>query len=1032
MIQSKYFLLLLMSVAVSCSFAQKTSGKKSTTSATITSPSTTLTSAALGKMEARHIGPAVMGGRITAIDGYNADPRILYVGTAGGGVWKTTNGGSQFKPVFDKHCQSIGAVAIDQSNADVVWVGTGESNMRNTVSVGNGIYKTTDGGENWVFMGLPESEHISKIIIHPDDPNTLFVAVPGKLWSNSSERGLYKTTDGGKTWNRILFANDSTGCADVVIDAKNPDVLYASLWQVRRKPYAFASGGPASAIMKSTDGGATWKKIHKGLPDGEIGRAALAVAPSAPNNIVAIVESKRTSLFLSTDGGETWKEQGADDNVCARPFYFSTLMVDPIDEKRIYRPAFEFSYSEDGGLSWVRAQNSSGWVHSDMHALWINPKNTSHMYVGTDGGVYMSVDRGNNWIFLNNMTVSQFYHVQVDEQEPYWVYGGLQDNGSWRAPSQNAGGIKNGDWVNIFGGDGFWVQPDAEDHNIVYCEYQGGHASRINTKTNQWQDIQPKAGEGEPKLRFHWNTPIVRSINNKKRIYMASQFLYKSDNRGLTWDKISPDLTTNDPNKQKQEESGGLTADNTSAENHCVIFTIAESPLDVNVIWVGTDDGNLQYTMDGGKTWTNTSPSYKLCGIPAQTWVSSIEPSRFDKNVVYATFDNHMYGDMKTYCAVSRDMGKTWTRISSPVFKGYAHKIKEDLVSKDLLFLGTEHGLYTSIDGGKNWVQMKARIPEYCLVRDIVIEPRTNDLVLATHGRGILIVDDISPLRNINETLLNSEIAIIPARPAPVTNGHYGGGWPDAGGFVGPNSSEQAQILYYLKNRVNSGTVKVEVFDDKGNFLVDLPGTKRKGINKVYWDMRVKPPRVAEGGSKADWASTVGPMVREGKYKVKVSVNGLSATGDLLLIPDPKSSFTKEQRDANHDAVMRTFRMHEELATVMDSVLHEQSLIVKDTAESAVVKEYYDSLEAIRATLVPVKTGRAVMFADEERLRDKVSDIYWGVNFYEGEPTTSQVNGLNNLQREVNTNRSKVEDRKKTYRPKVSETLKKKGKNAPY
>lgn len=1016
---------LLLSVN---SFAQKgkTANPKQETA------SVKLTSASLGKMEARHIGPAVMGGRITAIDGFNADPRILYVGTAGGGVWKTTNGGSQFKPVFDKHCQSIGAVAIDQTNPDVVWVGTGESNMRNTVSIGNGLYKSTDGGENWVFMGLPESEHISKIVIHPKDPNTLFVAVPGKLWSNSSERGLYKTTDGGKTWNKILFANDSTGCADFVLNVQNPDVMYASLWQVRRKPYSFASGGAASAVMKSTDGGKTWKKIHNGFAAGDIGRAALAIAPSSPDNVVAIVESKRTSLFLSTDAGETWKEQSADDNVCARPFYFSTLVVDPYDAKRVYRPAFQFSYSEDGGFSWVQAQNSSGWVHSDMHALWINPKNTSHMYVGTDGGVYMSVDRGNNWVFLNNMTVSQFYHVQVDEQDPYWVYGGLQDNGSWKAPSQNAGGIKNGDWINVGGGDGFWVQPDAEDHNIVYSEYQGGHASRVNSKANQWQDIQPKAGEGDPKLRFHWNTPIVRSLNNKKRIYMASQFLYKSDNRGLSWEKISPDLTTNDPNKQKQEESGGLTNDNTSAENHCTIFTIAESPVDGNMIWVGTDDGNLQYTLDGGKTWTNTSANYKLCGVPAQTWISSIEPSRFDKNVVYATVDNHMYGDMKTYIAVSRDMGKTWTKFSSDVFKGYAHKIKEDLVSKDLLFLGTEMGLYASIDGGKEWVQMKANIPAYCLVRDIVIEPRTNDLVLATHGRGILIVDDISPLRKINGELLNSDVAIIPARPAPVTNGHYGGGWPDAGGFVGPNSSEQAQILYYLKGRVNSGNVTIQIYDEKGELLVELPGTKRKGINKVYWDMRVKPPRVAEGGSKADWASTVGPMVREGKYKIKVTVNDKSASGDLVLIPDPKSTFTKQQRDDNFNSVMRTFKMHEELATLMDSLLNEQKLIVNDTAASLVIKEYYDSLEAIRATLVPVKTGRTVLFADEERLRDKITDVYFGVNFYEGEPTTSQVNSLNQLQRNINENKTRLEDRKKNYRPKVSAELKRLKRNSPY
>ncbi|MFN8299392.1 MAG: hypothetical protein U0T75_09815 [Chitinophagales bacterium] len=1018
--------LLLVAVCFSAT-AQKNKGKE-----TPAAPVAKLSSAALGKMEARHIGPAVMGGRITAIDGVNADPRTLFVGTAGGGVWKTTNGGSQFKPVFDKHCQSIGAVAIDQTNPDIVYVGTGESNMRNTVSVGNGIYKTTDGGENWVFLGLPESEHISKIAIHPTDHNTLFVAVPGKLFSNSSERGLYKSTDAGKTWSKILFVNDSTGCADIAINPKNPDIIYATFWQFRRKPYAFASGGPGSSIMKSTDGGKTWKKIHKGLPEGDIGRAAITLAPTDPNKIVAIVESKKTGLFISSDGGENWNAQSADDNVCARPFYFSTIVVDPLDASRVYRPAFEFSYSEDGGFSWVRAQNSSGWVHSDMHALWINPKNTSQMYLGTDGGVYMSVDRGNNWLFLNNMPVSQFYHVAIDNQEPYYVYGGLQDNGSWRAPSQSTGGIENGDWKNVGGGDGFWVQPDGEDHEIVYSEYQGGHASRLNLRTNQWQDIQPKAGIGDPKFRFNWNTPIVKSPTNPKRIYMACQFLFRSDNRGVTWERISPDLTTNDPVKLKQEESGGLTNDNTSAENHCTIFTLSESPLDANMLWVGTDDGNLQLTLDGGKTWTNLANNYKACGVPAQTWVSSIEPSRFDKNVVYATFDNHMYGDVKTYVARSNDMGKTWTMLRSDVFKGHAHKIREDIVSKDLLFLGTEMGLYTSIDGGANWTQMKAHIPEYCLVRDMVIDPKTNDLILATHGRGILIVDDISPLRKINAQLLASDVQYIPSRPTPVTNGHYGQGWPDAGGFVGPNSSEEAPIAYYLKQRVNSGSVTVQIFDQKGNKLVELPGTKRKGLNKITWNMRVAPPRVAEGGSKADWASTVGPMVSEGKYKVRIVVNDLSSEGELDLIDDPHGSFTKQEKEENRAAVERVTRMHEELAVVMDSLLSEEKQIKETKDLSPVIKEYYDSLEAIRKSLVPVKEGNNVLFVDEENLREKVSDIYWGVNFYEGKPTTSQQEGLNTLQKEMNEARTKIEDRKKTYRPKVKAELKRLGRNEPY
>lgn len=1008
--------------------AQKTKGK---TKEAPKAKEVKLTSAALGKMEARQIGPAVTGGRITAIDGVNADPRILYIGTAGGGVWKTTNGGASFKSVFDKYCQSVGAVTIDQTNPDVIWVGTGESNMRNTVSIGNGIYKSTDGGENWVFMGLPNSEHISKIIIDPRDPNTVYVAVPGKLWSNSPDRGLYKTTDGGKTWDKILFANDSTGCADFAINPKNPDVMYATLWQFRRKPYAFNSGGPGCAVMKSTDGGKSWRKIQKGISADTIGRAAITVSPSSPDNMVAIIESKKTSLYISADGGETWKEQSADDNVCARPFYFSTIVVDPFDSKRVYRPAFEFSYSEDGGYSWVRSQNGEGWLHSDMHALWINPKNTSQMYVGTDGGVYMSVDRGNNWIYLNSLPVAQLYHIQVDDQDPYYVYCGLQDNGSWRAPSQAPGGIKNADWRNVGGGDGFWVQPSGEDHDVLYSEYQGGHVSRIEIKPGQEQDVQPKPGEGDPKFRFNWNTPIVRSPTSKKRIYMGAQYLFKSEDNGITWAKVSPDLTTNDPAKLKQEESGGLTNDNTSAENHCTVFTIAESPMDEKMIWVGTDDGNLQLTQDGGKTWNNLASNYKQCGVPAQTWITSIMPSRYDKNVVYVTFDNHMYGDMKTYVAKSADMGKTWQLLTSDKFKGYANKIREDIADKDLLFLGTEMGLYVTIDGGANWVQMKGHIPDCAMVRDMVIEPRTNDLVIATHGRGVLIVDDISPLRKINEQLLSSDVATISSRPTPVSVGHYGSDWPFAG-FVGPNSSEEAPILYYLKDRVNSGNVTVEIYDSAGNFLVDLPGTKRKGINKITWNMRLKPPHVAEGGSKLDFASTIGPMVLEGKYKVKIKVNGKTADGELDLVHDDKNSATSQQLAADHDAVMRSYKMQEDLAALMDSVLAEEKAI-KDTKDaSPVIKEYYDSLEALRAELVPVKTGRTVIFVDEEKLRDKISDIYAGVNFYEGQPTGSQIEGLNKLQRDMNTDEKKLEERKKTYRPKVKEALKKLGKNKPY
>lgn len=985
----------------------------------------TLTSAALGKMEARHIGPAVTGGRITAIDGVNDDPRILYVGTGGGGVWKTTNGGSQFKPVFDKQAQSIGAICINQKTPDVVWVGTGESNMRNSVSIGNGIYKTTDGGENWISMGLENSEHISKILIHPKDPNTLYVSVPGHLWNDSPDRGLYKTTDGGKSWQKILYVDEKTGCADVVIDPSNPDILIASMWEFRRKPFAFVSGGKGSGLFKSSDGGKTWKKITEGLPDGEIGRIALAQSPTAPDNLVAIVEAKKAGLYISGDKGESWKAQSADDNVTARPFYFSCVAFDPIDAKRVYRPAFNFAFSEDGGYSWVRAQNSSGWVHVDMHAFWINPKNTSHMYLGTDGGLYTSLDHGNNWIYLNNMPIAQFYHVQIDDAEPYNVYGGLQDNGSWKAPSQSQSGIDNGDWKNVGGGDGFWVQPDRSNPDLVYSEYQGGHISRVNTKTNISQDIQPQPLAGEEKLRFNWNTPIYASPNDKSRLYIAAQYLYRTSNGGVSWERISGDLTTNDPQKKKQEESGGVTVDNTSAENHCTIFTIAESPLDGNTIWVGTDDGNLQVSKDGGKSWTNLADIYKKCGIPPQTWISSIEPSRFDKNVVYVSFDNHMYGDMKTYLAKSNDGGQSWSIISSPVFKGFAHKIKEDVVNKDLLFLGTEWGLYLSLDGGKNWTQMKAKVPDYITVRDITIDPKTNDLVLATHGRGILIIDDISPLRRINPDLLNSAVAFIPGRTTPVSNGHYGGSWPNAGGYVGSNSTEDALITYYLKDRVNSGQVKVDIFDADGKFIVSLPGTKRKGINKISWNMRSTPPRVATGGAKTDWSSTVGPMVRPGNYTVKVRVGDKTAEGKLVLTQDPKSEFTAEDKSKNYETVNRIFKMQEKLADMMDTVLAEEKMLkenMKSGNNAPVLKEYFDSLEVVRALMVPVKEGTAI--TGEEKIRDKVSDLYFGVSFYDGRPTDSQLDRIQGLGLEMDQAADKLKKVKETFRPRVAEELK--------
>ena len=987
-------------------------------------------SSTLGSIQARQIGPAVMGGRITAIDGVNNNPRILYIGAAGGGVWKSSNAGASFSSIFDKYCQSIGAITIDQKRPDTLWVGTGESNMRNTVSYGNGIYRSTNGGADWKKLGLDSSEHIAKIIINPNNPDNVFVAVPGKLWSDSKERGVYETKDGGKTWNKILYVNEMTGCADIIMDPTNPNVLLASMWEFRRKPYEFNSGGKGSGLFKSTDGGKNWKKITTGLPEGDLGRIAMAMAPSAPNNLIAIMEAKKTGLYISDDQGETWKKQSATLNVEARPFYFSTIVIDPKEPKRVYRPAFMFSISDDGGYSFTEANNSGGWVHSDHHALWINPQNTNHMYLGTDGGVYVSLDRGNSWIFLNSIPVSQFYHVAVDHQEPYNVYGGLQDNGSWMAPSNSSGGIENRDWQNLFGGDGFWVQPDLSDPDIVYLEYQGGNMFRVNKKNGHAVSIKPYPEVGQEKLRWHWNTALVTSPKNPKTLYTASQFLYKSSNQGQTFQRISPDLTTNDKNKQKQEESGGLSTDNTSAENHCIIYAIAESPLDENLIWIGTDDGNVQYTMDGGKNWTNVTANYSKAGIPAGTWVSSIQPSNFDKNVVYATFDNHTYGDMKTYLGKSTDMGKTWQLITSSEFRGHANKILEDFKNKDMLFLGTEMGLFVTLDGGKKWVLMKNNIPEYMMTRDMVIHPKTNDLVIASHGRGVLILDNISILRDLNTSVLDKDIYLFATKPTILTTGNYNlGGFPEGGGYTGNNVVELPEITYYLKDRVNSGEVKVEILDKDGKLIQSIPGTKRKGINKVYWNMRSAPPKVPTGGTKIDFGGFTGPLVLPGEFKVVLNVGDKKVDGSLELLHDPNAKYSKADRETQYITTMELFKMSENLADLNDQVVSQQSQLkeklanVKNEKNKKVLQEYLDELEKVRGEILATKQNS--IFADEERLREQLGEVYATVAGTEEKPTNSQTERIKSLKFDIGKTETKAKDNVSKYFNKVNDILKK-------
>jgi len=958
---------------------------------------TKVSSSLFGVMEARALGSASMSGRITAIEGVESDNgKTLYIGTAGGGVWKSTSGGASSKPIFDKYCQSIGALAIDQKNPQILYVGTGESNMRNSVSIGDGMYKSTDGGDNWKRIGLDSTEHISKVVLNPLNSNEIYVAVPGPLWSDSKHRGLYKSNDGGSTWNKILYINEQTGCADIVIDPLHPEILIASTWQFRRTPYSFNSGGNGSGLYKSEDSGKTWREIKNGLPSKPFGRIAMCLAPSDPQKMFAIVESNNTGLYISSDGGESWKSQSASFNIVSRPFYFSTIAVDPKDPKRVYRPALSFSYSTDGGYSFSDASYEGAPIHSDMHAIWINPAYPNVIYVGSDGGVYLSVDRGVTWQYIHNLPVAQFYHVAHDLKEPYNVYGGLQDNGSWMAPSAAPGGIGNGRWEMIGGGDGFWAVPDI-DGTSVYVESQGGSMNRISLPSMKSESIQPQKTSAEEKLRWNWNTPIVTGAKNPNNLYVGAQYLYLSTDKGRNWKRISPDLTTNDKEKQKQEDSGGLSADNTSAENHCTIFTISESPLDEKMIWVGTDDGNLQYSIDAGSTWVNVSENAAKCGIPSKAWVSSIELSKFDKNLVYVTFENHMYGDHRTYLASSQDGGKTWTRLNSPLFTGFAHKIKEDTENRNLMFLGTEMGLFATLDGGANWFRMKNKIPEYSLVCDIQIHPRTHDLIIATHGRGIFILDDIRPLSKLTQEILEKDVYMFPMPDLQLTQGKFGSGGPGIQGeWIAANPPFTPPITYYLKNRLSSGKISIDILDKDNKLVQTLPGTIIKGINKVYWNLRETPPKVAAGSTKIDVAGFIAPMVLPGTYTINLNVSDKVYTLKVNCIHDETNKYLDpSQRKLIYEKSHELLTVYNSLNNTLDSIILIQNQLKKDTialTKNKKLKARFDELQKIKSELTASK--QKSIFADEEKIREEISKLYAVFCGMESAPNSTQLEAI--------------------------------------
>ena len=701
--------------------------------------------AVLASLSWREIGPAMFSGRISDVAGVPDNRNILYIGSSSSGLFKSTNGGTTFEPVFeDGGTLSIGAIAVLPNDPDVVYVGTGEGAVRNSISIGDGIYRSTDGGATWTHLGLTDTERFSRIVVHPDNPRIVYAAAMGHAWGPNEERGLFRSRDGGDTWERILYMNETTGASDVAIDPLNPDIVYAGMYDYLRRPWHFRSGGPGSGLFRSADGGNSWTRLTdpglaNGLPGtGVIGRVGVSVHLANPNRVYALIESlEEGELWRSDDRGGTWRMVSGERRLNNRPFYYTQVRADPVDPDRVYTLAGQFSVSTDGGLTFG---GHGGSMFGDHHALWIDPTDPARLLSGTDGGFWISNDYGDNWDFLNNMPMAQAYHLGLDMAEPYNVLGGFQDHEIWRGPNEkwNRVGVREGDWVRLrYMADGMYTIADPRDPEIIYYNGHFGDITRIDMRTREERYIQPyppgPAGGGADleEYRFNWNSPIHMSASDPDVIYYGGNVLFRTRDGGESWDIISPDLTTDDPEKQRLS-GGPISPDNTRAEYHSTILSISESALDREVIWVGTDDGNVQVTRDGGESWTNVAPNIE--GAPANSWVGSIQASRALPGRAYVAIDQHRMDDFESYVFVTDDFGSTWRRISDGLHS-YVHVVDEDLRSPHLLYAGTELGIFASFDGGNRWVDLRLGLPPVA-VRDLELHPRDNDLVIATHSRG--------------------------------------------------------------------------------------------------------------------------------------------------------------------------------------------------------------------------------------------------------------------------------------------------------
>lgn len=937
----------------------------------------------------RNIGPAGMSGRVTAIDAIYNNPTTIYLGTASGGVWKTENGGASWTPVFDEQpIQNIGSVAITQSNPSVVWAGTGEGNPRNSVSLGEGIYKSLDGGKTWKCMGLQKTRNIHRIIIDPNNPDVVYAGVMGNPFMEHAERGVYKTTDGGENWKLILHTNDTSGVGDMVMDPSNPNKLFVNMYQHKRTPWSLKGGGAGSGLYVTYDAGKSFKKLTKeeGLPAGEFGRIGISISRSQPNRVYALVEATKNGLYKSDDGGLKWELVNSDPSVVTnRAFYFQDISCDPINENRLYNINQMITVSEDAGKTFKSVIPYSG-IHPDHHAWWIHPYDANFIIDGNDGGIGISRDRGKTWQFDEKLPLGQFYHINTDNQLPYHVMGGLQDNGSWNGPAYVwiQSGIRNAFWQGVSGGDGFDVMPDPEDPNWVYAMSQGGSVSRYNMATGEEWSIRPPRPDAKTKQRFNWNSAIAQDPFDKKTIYYGSQFVNKSTDKGASWSIISPDLTTNDSAKIDQSSNGGISIDITGAENYCTVICIEPTSKEQGVIWAGTDDGNVQLTRDGGKTWTNFKG--KIPGFPAGAWIPQIRAGRHNAGEAFVVANDYRRGDMKPYIFRTTDYGKTWTRIiDEKKVSGYALTIIQDPTEPNLIFVGTEQGLWISLDNAATFQQFKNGYPSVSTY-DFAIQEREADLVVATFGRAIWIFDDIRPLRKLAANKGQLFAKKLTAFDAPqayqaIMKNAPGIEYSTYGTYEGENKRRGAALSFYLnktatdtgKNKI-ADTATVKIYNALNEQVRTLKVKADSGFNRMYWGMEGKGIRAAgqggrggggRGGAGRNAADEPGGLpVDPGTYKVVISLSkDLTDSMMVVVNDDPNAPKSKELRDALRAANTRLDKSALKLVDLTDRLTEADEIIKKIESNYAnmeqkqsdtlkkVAKAMQDSIKGIREQL---------------------------------------------------------------------------------